>query len=444
MAADRSRSDRISEPADHPGTAGAGPGRAPCTWRRLRRRRSRTPGSGSRRRSTDVIAVTPASSDETVPTPTAARIAAPRTAVSPTVGIATGTPRTSALMRAHASPAEGRPASRSSRTGAPAAASGSATCRSANAAPSSTARARCSRPVGQREPEEHATRLLVEDRRALPRQVRQEHEPIGAGCDPRGREEQLVRRPSVAQHDAPHPVHGCPQRGHRPAHDPQPGQRCRRQERPGHLDRAVGIDPDPAGRAAGVDRVARSAKTGAQHRCRPVVDPGDDRDAGPQAERVRRRGPQRPEPRPIRRAPAPRRTPAPRRPRAPPATAPSRGPGPWSRPRRSATGPRHPTRPGASVRGPLHRDPRGPARPCAAAARSRRPPPAGPATSARAARADASSSSATSVGPCPTAQMASRSTSASSTARERTAAARAAHQSRGSCSARPSGPTSVG
>ena len=50
--------------------------------------------------------------------------------------------------------------------------------------PRATARASSRAPVRQRQPEERAARLLVEDRRPLARQVRQEHQPAGAGRAP--------------------------------------------------------------------------------------------------------------------------------------------------------------------------------------------------------------------------------------------------------------------
>ena len=94
------------------------PGRATGTPRTGRRTPARTDGSGSIRRSTTVIATTAASRSGWRPVPAAARIAAPRTAVLSIAGIATGTPRTSALIRAQVSSWLGRPASRSSRNAA--------------------------------------------------------------------------------------------------------------------------------------------------------------------------------------------------------------------------------------------------------------------------------------------------------------------------------------
>ena len=222
--------------------------------RSARGRPGRAPGDAPRTSSPP----RPPRATRTAPTPTAARIAAPRTAVSPTVGIATGTPRTSALIRAQASPGR-RPA------GQPQLANRGAGRRQRlrdvaqrERRPLERRASEVLRPVGQRQPEEHAARLLVEDRRALPRQVRQEHEPVGAGRDPprpRG-----TARPASSGRPAPRSAPSPRTRPAPPSPRPRPTARAAAPA-PGtparHLDRAVRVDPDPAGRAARVHRVAR-------------------------------------------------------------------------------------------------------------------------------------------------------------------------------------------
>ena len=270
----------------------------------------------------------------------------------PTDGIPTGSPSTSALIRAQASPGVRRPAGRSSRIGAPASASGSATDRIANAAPSSTARASSARPVAERQPDERAPGVLVEQRRPLAREVRQEHEAAGAGRD-RGRlREQRARVDSAAR--------ARPRAASRPRRPARPSPRRRPSARaaapgatnsPSAATGAIGVDPQPAGGAARVDRVAGEPGGPAPSMLAvPSLTPAIDRDARGQAER---RGGGRPQlAQPLPEGPRRRHRPTAARPPppAPPRPTPSRGPAARSPPRPTATGRARPTPPAATPR----------------------------------------------------------------------------------------------
>ena len=215
------------------------------------------------------------------PVPAAARIAAPRTAVLSIAGIATGTPSTSALIRAQVSSWLGRPASRSSRSGAPASTSGSATWRSENAAASRTARASCARPCAERQADERAARPLVEDRRPLAGEVGQEHEAVRAGRDGgrggRAARRRSSRRPSTARSQST----AAPVAAMAPPTTQRPGSGAGATNRPG--------DRRPRGprrcRCRPTSRRCRprrprSEEPGPEHRRRAVVHAGDDRDPG--------------------------------------------------------------------------------------------------------------------------------------------------------------------
>ena len=230
--------------------------------------RARAAGSGSIRRSTAVIAATPASRSARSPD---ARGREDRGAERPP------TPRPRDRDR-HAEDVrlDPRPGVAVASGGRPAGARGSGRRprpaarrreRIANAAPSRTARASSARPCAERQADERAACLLVEHRRPLAREVGQEHEPARAGRHGGGRREQRPRR--------------RPRRGARPraASRPtrrvaaiappttqRPGSGAGATNRPGSLDRAVGVDADPARRAARVHGVARRAEPRAEHR----------------------------------------------------------------------------------------------------------------------------------------------------------------------------------
>ena len=245
-------------------------GRSAGTARGTRRTARRTgrgppdPARGAARPTSSPA--TPSSSDANAPTPTAARIAAPRTAVSPTAGIATGTPRTSALIRAQVSPGR-RPAGQAQlahrRTGRR---------ERLRDVPHRERRAlqdragEVLRPVGQRQPEETPRGRLVEDRCALPRQVRQEHEPIGTRRDA-ARPRRTARRATSGRR-APalrSQSTDAPSAAIAPPTTQRPGSGAGARNAPSHVDRAVGVDADAAGRPARVHGVARRAQPGAQH-----------------------------------------------------------------------------------------------------------------------------------------------------------------------------------
>ena len=351
-------------------------------------------------------------------------------------------------MRAQASPGVRRPAGRSTRIGAPAAASGSATERIANAAPSRTARASSARPWPSVSPTNAPRASLVEQRRPLAREVGQEHQPARARPAPR-------RPPPAASSASTAPGStssrsqstDAPRAAIAPPTTHRPGNGAGATNSPSASIAPVGVDararptrrPCPPRRPAhGGPRRAcvavpslTPATTGIPAR-RPSASAASGRSSPSRDPNARARGHD--------------RRPARRRPAASPRPTPSRAPGATSPPRPTATGRARPT-PRAATR-PARRT-AGSSRASHAIVGSSPNPPDPPAVGRRSCHVIAGrtgspdASTTASVGPCPTPQIAST----SSRGRPRSIAPppRPPPTSRpADCSARPSAPTSIG
>ncbi len=147
--------------------------------------------------------------------------------------------------------------------------------------------------MGQGQANERAPGQLVEDRGPLPGQVGQEDEAVGTRLE-RGRLRlELVERPATTEQRIAQPGQGSPGRGHRPAQDPAPIDWRGGGERPGQLERPIGVDAEPARCAAGVDRVAGREESRPEHARGAVVHPGHDREPGDEPELLCRGGPER-------------------------------------------------------------------------------------------------------------------------------------------------------
>ena len=140
--------------------------------------------------------------------------------------------------------------------------------------------------VGQGQPGEHPGRGRVPDRRALAGEVRQEDQAVGTGRRGRGRVEELLGRRRTTDDVVAEPVERPAGRGHRRPDAVAAGQRGRRHERPGHLDRLVPVHAEAAGRAARVVGVARLQQPGPEIAGEGVVGAARDGDPGPQPERI--------------------------------------------------------------------------------------------------------------------------------------------------------------
>ncbi len=108
---------------------------------------------------------------------------------------------------------------------------------------------------------ENAARLWVPDRRALTGEIRQEHETIGAGRRRRCLVEERLHRDRPAEDRFAIPVERPARRCHRRADAVPSGERSRRHEPSGDLDRAIPVDPEPSRRPARVVRVAGLEET---------------------------------------------------------------------------------------------------------------------------------------------------------------------------------------
>ena len=274
--------------------AGGGPARSPGRARRTPRtagRRSRASSArGSSRRSIRVIAAIAAGRSAMRPDRRPRRGSRePSTAVSSTAGTATGKPVTSALIWFQNALRAGPPQTRISRdlrrrprASAPRRAGSRAPTPRRSPAPmwprpwpsvrpASTPRASGSQ-IGERSPARYGRKTR----------------PSAPGGVARRLGEQRVGRDRAAEDAVAIPVERAARRGHRRPDAEQPGQRRRRHERAGDLDRPVPVHAEPAGRAARIVGVARLEQPGAEVARERVDRAADDRDAGG-AGRARRR-----------------------------------------------------------------------------------------------------------------------------------------------------------
>ena len=282
----------MTRPRRAVGGAARSPGRARRTRRRHgRRAAASSPVAGRSARVMLVIARIAAGMSGCAPVPTAPRIADPRTAVSSTAGTATGKPVTSALTAFQKALRAGPPQTRISVTWTPAASIGAATWRMASADASTIARATWPRPCPRVRPARtpRASGSQIGDR--SPARYGRKTRPSAPG----GVAAASARSASVvivaAEDVVAVPVERPARRRHRGPDAVQAGQRRRRHEPAGDVERPVPVDAETARRAARVVGVARLEQAGAEVAREGVHGPADDGDArvAGRAPRPRRR-----------------------------------------------------------------------------------------------------------------------------------------------------------